>query len=133
MTTMLIANNCTRQNGGFMGDQLCSLKAAYMFIQNQPDVDKVIMSMSPKNEMNFLWQKFIDDYKINVIWDTWDPGDWTARHYNWDKWRKDREIEGHKFDHYRELYLRIHGAQRQTLICGSERGLGRRNIYEYWF
>lgn len=132
MTTLLIANNCTRESGSFMGDQLCSLKAAYMFVCNQLDVDKVIMSMSPLNEMNFLWERFVSDYQVEVVWDDWHPGDWDSRHRAWDKWREEREIEGRRFTHYRELYLRIHGAQRQTVVCGSERGLGRRNIYEYW-
>ncbi len=131
MSTLLIANNCTRESGSFCGDQLCALKAAHMFAQ-EPGIDKILMSMSPGNEMLFLWQKFIDDYKIELIYDNWNLGDWSARWQAWDKWRKEREIEGRKFDHYRELYLRIHGAQRQTLLCGSERGLGRRNIYEYW-
>lgn len=133
MTTMLIANNCTRENGGFMGDQLCSLKTAYLFVENTPGVDRVLMSMSPHNEMNFVWQKFIDTHKVEVIWDDWNPGDWDARHTAWDMWRVGRHINGIHFDHYRELYLRIHGAQRQNLICGSERGLNRRNIYQYWY
>ncbi len=133
MSTMLIAMNETRESGSFMGDQLCSLKAAYLFVQNTPGVDKVIMSMSPGNEMNFVWQKFIDTYKVEVVWDDWNAGDWYSRHQAWDKWRSERRIEGHPFDHYRELYLRIHGASRQLALCGFERGLGRRNIYEYWY
>jgi rfaE bifunctional protein nucleotidyltransferase chain/domain len=139
VTTMLIAQNQTRESGSFMGDQLCSLKTAYLFVQNQPDVDRVIMSVSPGNEMAFLWQKFIDDPRgdgsvpsIELVYDDWNPGDWEARHCAWTKWRNERSIGDIQFDHYRELYLRIHGAQRQRSICGRERGIGRRNIYEYW-
>jgi len=133
MTTMLIANNCTVESGSFMGDQLCALKACYMFVENEPDVDRVIMSVSPKNQLHFLWSNFIKRYNIELVYDEWNPGDWSARWTAWDTWRRERSIEGIKFDKYREHYLRIHGAQRQTLLCGSERGLGRRNIYEYWF
>lgn len=133
MATLLIANNCTRESGSFMGDQLCALKTAYLFVENQPDVDKVIMSVSPGNEMHFLWQKFIEKYNIELVEDTFHPGDWNARWQAWDEWRKTREINGRKFDHYRELYLRIHGVLRQTVLCSSERGLGRRNIYQYWY
>lgn len=115
-----------------MGDQLCSLKTAYLFVQNQPDVKHVIMSMSPVNEMNFLWKKFIESYNIEVVWDGWNAGDWHSRWQAWDQWRTERKINGKPFDHYRELYLRIHGYQRQVVLCGSERGLGRKNIYEYW-
>ncbi len=134
MSTMLIANNETRESGSFMGDQLCSLKAAYLFVENQPDVDRVIMSMSPGNEMLFVWQKFIERYNVEVVWDDWNAGDWSSRWNAWDNWRSERKLlNGQPFDHYRELYLRIHGALRQTALCGHERGLGRRNIYEYWF
>lgn len=132
MTTMLITFNGDRLNGNFMGDQLCSLKTAYLFVENQPDVDKVILTLSPSNEMQFIWQKFIDKYNVEVVYDDWHPGDWPTRHHNWDKWRTERHINGTPFDHYRELYLRIHGSLRQNIICGSERGLGRRNIYQYW-
>jgi len=130
---MLIANNCTRESGSFCGDQLCALKAAYLFVENQPNIERVIMSVSPGNEMHFLWQRFIDEYEVELVYDTWNPGDWESRWTAWNKWQKDREIDGKKFDHYRELYLRIHGAQRQTALCGFERGLGRKNIFEYWF
>lgn len=133
MSTMLIANNCTRESGSFMGDQLCGLKACYLFVENQPDVNRVIMSVSHTNEMHFLWEKFIDKYDVDLIWDDWNPGDWATRWEAWDRWRTSRSIEGIKFDHYRELHLRIHGAQRQYVLCGSERGLGRRNIYSYWY
>lgn len=139
MSTLLIAQNETRESGSFMGDQLCSLKAAYLFVQNTPDVDHVIMSVSPGNEMHFLWERFVRDPRgdgtipsVDLVWDTLNPGDWEARWCAWNKWRMDRRIEGQRFDHYRELYLRIHGAQRQQTLCGSERGLGRKNIYEYW-
>ena len=130
MTTMLIANNCTRENGQFMGDQLCYVKAAYLFAAT-PGVDRVLMSVSPANEMSFVWKKFIDCYNVELVPDDFNPGDNEQRWAAWDRWRRERSIEGIPFDHYRELYLRIHGALRQTLICGSERGLNRRNIYEY--
>lgn len=133
MATMLIAQNETRESGSFMGDQLCSLRAAYMFVEHQPDVTKVIMSVSRANEMSFLWEKFIRKYDVELVYDDWNPGDWSSRFTAWDKWYQDRSIDGKQFDHYRELYLRIHGHIRQTYLCGSERGLGRRNIYSYWY
>lgn len=138
MVTLLIANNCTVESGSFGGDQLCALKTAYLFVDNQPDVDKVVMSMSPGNTLNFVWTKFIEKYNVKIVWDNFNPGDWTARWGAWDEWRKSRQITSNdgeviKFDHYRELYLRIHGAQRQIALCGMERGLNRRNIFEYWY
>lgn len=132
MATMLIAQNETRESGSFMGDQLCSLKAAYLFAEHG-GCDKFIMSVSPGNEMAFLWQKFIDKYNVELVYDNWNPGDWSQRWAGWNKWRAERSIEGRPFDVYKELYLRIHGAMRQNMLCGSERGLGRRNIYSYWW
>ena len=144
MTTMFIANDCTRQSGSFMGDQLCALKTAYLFVQHQPDVSRVLMSMSRHNEMDFLWEKFVGDPKgdgsippVEVIWEDWNPGDWDVRFLHWNRWRELRVAGVEKLDqpflHYRELYLRIHGAMRQTALCGYERGIGKRNIYQYWY
>ena len=135
MSTMLIANNCTRENGQFCGDQLCYLKAAYLFVQNAPpDVDRIVMAMSPGNEMAFLWEKFIEVHNVQVVYDDLNPGDNDGRWAMWDRWRASRKIGDTPFDIYKELFLRIHGAHRQHVLCGSERGLGRRNIYEYlWF
>ncbi len=131
MSTMLIANNCTRENGSFLGDQLCYLKTAYLMVQNQPGIDKVIMSLSPNNEMDFVWTKFIQTFDVEVIYDNLDPGNWPDRWGLWNRWRSERQINGIPFDHYRELYLRIHGLMRQNVLCGYERGAGRKNIYEY--
>lgn len=130
MATMLIAFNGTRENGNFLGDQLCYLKVAHLMVQNEKP-DRIIMSVSPGNEMGFLWTKFVEEYGVELVYDSWNPGDWASRWQAWDRWRVERSIEGRPFDLYRELYLRIHGAQRQQLLCGSERGIGRRNIYEY--
>lgn len=140
MTTMLIAFNGTRENGNFIGDQLCYLKIAYLMVQNQPDVDRVIIALSPGNEMSFVWERFVEDPRGNglvprcdVVFDDFNPGDWTSRWDMWDRWRREKVVTGVPIDHYRELYLRIHGCHRQHTLCGYERGFGRRNIYEYVF
>lgn len=131
MTSMLIANNCTRDNGQFMGDQLCYVKVAYLFAASVPKGSRILMSMSSSNEMHFVWKKFIDTFNVEVIFDNFHPGNNPERWEAWDRWRSERNINGIQFSEYRELYLRIHGAQRQNILCGSERGLGRKNIYEY--
>lgn len=151
MSTLLIANNCTRESGSFMGDQLCALKTAYLFVEAVPaEGRRVIMSASPFNEMHFLWTKFVETYGVELVYDNWNPGDWNSRWQAWDEWRATKRVKGRPsatwpvagvadaevelpFDIYRELYLRIHGGVRQRALCGSERGLGRRNIYSYWF
>jgi len=132
MSTMLITFNGTLETGQFLGDTLCSIKTAYLFAQNHP-CSKYLLTLSPRGKLNFLWQKFIDTYHVEVIYDTFEIGDMEQRFRSWNKWRKDRSIEGRPFDHYRELYRRIDGGRRQGLLCGSEQGLGRKNIFEYTY
>ena len=132
MSTMLIAFSGTRENGQFLGDQICSVKAAWAFAQNTP-CGKYILALSPQNDMNFLWQKFIDTYHCEIVYDTFSPGNMDERFDAWDRWRRSREIEGRKFDVYKELYRRIDGGRRQGVLCGAERGLGRKNIFEYFY
>lgn len=134
MSTLCIAFNGTRENGQFLGDQLVSIKTAYLFAQNAPEgTDKFLLAMSPSNEMHFLWQKFIDTYNVDIVYDTFHPGNMEQRFEAWTSWFETREIEGRKFDHYRELYRRIDGADRQNILCGGENGLRRKNIFEYWY
>ena len=130
--TLLISFNGTRENGQFMGDQAVSLKVAYLFAQNNP-CDKILLAMSPANELHFLWQKFIDDYKVEVVYDIFHPGNMEQRFQAWNQWRNERHIEGRPFDVYKELYRRIDAAQRQNLLCGGENGLRRKNIFEYLY
>ena len=95
--TLLISFNGTRENGQFMGDQAVSLKVAYLFAQNNP-CDKILLAMSPANELHFLWQKFIDDYKVEVVYDIFHPGNMEQRFQAWNQWRNERHIEGRPFD-----------------------------------
>lgn len=130
---LLIAFNGTRETGQFLGDQLCSIKAAYLFADNS-DCDRILLAMSPANEMHFLWQKFIDTYNCEVIYDTFHAGNMDQRFENWSAWQRDRQINGLKFDIYKELYRRIDGGRRQPQLCGGiEAGLRRKNIFEYFW
>lgn len=129
---MLIAFNGTRETGQFLGDQICSIKAAYLFAQNHP-CGKYLLALSPGNEMNFLWKKFIDDFNCEIVYDTFHPGNMEQRFEAWSQWYQSREIEGRKFDVYKELYRRIDGGRRQAILCGGEKGLGRKNIFEYFY
>lgn len=130
--TLLIAFNGTTETGQFMGDQICSIKAAYMFFE-QVKPDRVLLAVSPSNEMHFLWLKFIETTQADVVYDNFHPGNMEHRFEAWTRWRNERVIDGRRFDVYRELYRRIDGAQRQNQLCGGEKGLGRRNIFEYFY
>jgi rfaE bifunctional protein nucleotidyltransferase chain/domain len=131
--TLCIAFNGTRENGQFAGDQLVSLKAAYLFARNS-GCDKVIIALSPNNEMHSWWQKFIDDFDADVVYDTFHPGNWLERYDHWDKWRSERHIEGRPFDVYKELYRRDGGDDRRRILCGDANAtLNRRHIFEYYY
>ena len=132
MSSMLIAFNGTNEIGQFLGDTICSIKTAYLFAQAHP-CGKYLLAMSPRHEMNFLWDKFIETYKVQVVYDNFHVGNVEERHTAWDKWRAERQIDGIKFDVYKELYRRIDGAKRQGVLCGGEKGLGRKNIFEYFY
>ncbi len=132
MTKLLIAFNGTEETGQFPGDQLCSIKVAYLFAQHS-GCDKIMMSMSPSNSLHFMWQKFLDTYDVEIVYDTFHPGNMEQRFSAWNQWRSDRSIEGRAFDVYKELYRRIDGSHRQHRLTGGENGLRRRNIFEYFF
>ncbi len=129
---MAIAFNGELETGQFLGDTITSIKAAYLFAQAHP-CSRYMLSLTPRGQLNFLWQKFIDAYNVEIIHDDFDTGNMQQRFAAWDKWRKEREINGKKFDIYKELYRRIDGGNRQPLLCGKEAGLGRKNIFEYFY
>lgn len=132
--TLLIAFNGTRETGQFIGDQLCSLKMAYVWALTHSDCDKILLALSPNNEMHSWWQKFIDDFNVDVVYDTFHPGNMAQRFECWETWRRERHIEGRRFDVYRELYRRIDGGRRQPQLCGGvEAGLRHKNIFEYFY
>jgi rfaE bifunctional protein nucleotidyltransferase chain/domain len=121
----------THQFGQHMGDTITSIKAAWLMARNEPH-DNYLLVLSRVHDLNFLWQKFIDTFKAEVIYDDFDPGNADQRFNTWNEWRASREIYGHKFDTYKEIYRRIDGGHRQGLLCGSEKGLGRKNVFEYF-
>ena len=132
MTTMLIAFNGTHGIGQHLGDTICHIKVAWMLAQNYPGCH-YILTLSPTHDLNFMWKKFIDVNKVEVIFDDWDAGNMDQRFSNWDRWRTERNINGQRFDIYKELYRRIDGGNRQGVLCGHEAGLGRKNIFEYFY
>jgi hypothetical protein len=46
---------------------------------------------------------------------------------------KSRKVKDIYFDTYKELYPRLDGGNRQVVLCGRENGLGRKNIFEYYY
>ena len=132
MSTMLIAFNGTTAMGQYLGDTLVSIKTAWLFAQNHP-CEKIILALSPTGELNFLWDRFVNHYGVQVVYDSFHPGNMSERFGTWDAWRKTRQIDGLKFDVYKELHRRIDGGLRQTELCGKEAGLGRKNIFEYLY
>lgn len=130
MKTMYIAFSGTYEMGHKLGDCITMVKACYLFAENEPH-DKIIISLNHNQKLNFLWEKFIDKYEVEVVYD--DFCDIEKLTEVLDQRRKSRKINNLNFDTYKELYLRIHGGKRQKVLCGQERGLGKKNIFEYYY
>jgi len=130
MSVLYLAFNGHPDMGQFLGDTIVSVKAAYLMARATP-CSRYLLGLSPKSPLNFLWDKFIETFHVEVVYDTFHPGNMDQRFDSWNKAFNRREIDGRKFDHYRELYRRIDGGHRQGVLCGGERGLGRKNVFEY--
>lgn len=132
MNTMYIAFSGTFEGGHKLGDCITMVKACYLFVENEPH-DKIILSLNPRHKLNFLWKKFIDKYDVQVVYDDFPLNDKDVMYKIFHERRITRRIQNIKFDSYKELYLRVEGGKRQKYLCGEERGLGRKNIFEYYY
>lgn len=126
------AFSATPISGQKIGDHITVAHAMRLMIENEPH-RQYILSLNPQDPMNFVFDQLVLEYNVEVIFDNWTPGDLPHMYRMFDQRRRDRMIEGRLFDTYKELYLRTAGGDRQGLLCGSEKGLGRRNIFEYLF
>lgn len=130
--TMFIGFSHTDKSGFKLGDSVVAAHSVRLFIQNEP-CDKYILSLNPSHPMNFCFDQVVLEYNVEIIKDAWDSGDLPTIYREMDQRRTQRHVNGKKFDIYKEIYLRIHGGDRQGQLCGGEKGLGRRNIFEYFF
>lgn len=130
MSTMYIACNNTMPRGYFLGDILTVIKAAWMFVENEPH-DHVVLSLHDREPLNFLWDKFIADNLVTVIYDRWDQGNRDAQFAAFGERLTSRRVKDIPFDTYKELYPRLDGGARQHILCGRENGIGRKNIFSY--
>lgn len=133
---MYIAFSGTYEGGHKLGDCVTMVKTCYLFAENEPH-NEYILSLNPKHKLNFLWDKFIHEYQVKVIYDDF-PSKWSVPKSEvvyeiFNERMASKQVQNIKFDTYKELYLRIHGGKRQFHLCGSERGLGRKNIFEYYY
>lgn len=125
------ANNCI-ERGYFLGDVLVGIKCAWLFIQNEPS-SHVILSLIDRDPLNFLWQKFIADNEATVVFEAWPKGDIHHHYGTLNRRLEEMAVRGIPFATYKELYTRMDGGNRQHRLCGSERGLGRKNVFEYYY
>ncbi len=132
MSTMAVSFDGAVECGQFLGDTIVSIKTAWLMAQATP-CSRYLISLHPKGQLNFLWERWIKHFNAQIIYSTVDAGDMPGRFNLWNKRFVKREIDGVSFDHYRELYRRIDGGHRQGVLCGGERGLGRKNVFEYTF
>lgn len=129
---MLIAFSHTEKSGMKIGDHITCAAAARLFVENEP-CDHYVISLNPHDPMAFVFDQLILEYNMQVVLDDWPPGDIDHIYRQLDQRRRDRSVNGIPFQLYKELYLRIHGAQRQNALCGEERGLHRKNIFSYMY
>lgn len=132
MSTMYIACNNSVNLGFFLGDVITLIKTAYLFVENEHH-DEIFLSLLEHDPLNFLWWKFIDSHGVRVLWDDWVPGDKEARNRFLQERIDAYKVHNIPFDTYKELYTRLDGEGRQCLLCGEHRGLGKRNIFEYYY
>lgn len=122
----------TDVGGHKIGDHITAAHIVRLMIENEPH-EQYILSLNPQDPLAFVFDQVILEYNIEVIWDNWTPGDLPHIYRVFDQRRRDRMIEGRIFNTYKEIYLRTAGGDRQGILCGGEKGLGRRNIFEYIF
>lgn len=134
MTTLYIAASHQTESSPFahcLGDVVTSIKVAWLWIETEKP-DNVIISLCHDEQWNVLWSRFIRENKATVIYDR-KVGHKSEMYFVFDERRRTRQIAGMAFDIYKELYCRMEGGERQPQLCGSETGLGRKNIFEYFY
>lgn len=132
MKTMYLAASHTMQRGYYLGDVIILTKVARMFAEADPH-DHYYLSLMVDDPLNFLWHRFIRDYSCTVINDDWDRGNKEIQYAHFDRRRLQNQVGQYTFDTYRELYPRLDGSDRQDVLAGGETGLGRANIFEYYY
>jgi len=132
VSTGYVAFSHTELSGFKVGDNIVAAHVVRLFIENEPH-DHWILSLNPASGMNRVFDQVILEYDIEVLHDVWEPGD--IQHLNkcMDERRRSRMVQGRIFDTYKELYRRTDGGPKQRGLCGSERGLGHRNIFDYYY
>lgn len=134
MTVLYIAGTHQSESSPFahcLGDVVTSIKVAWLWYETEKPT-KTILSLCENEQWNCLWTKFIRETGATVICDQKCRN--KSEHYRlFDQRRRERQINGIQFDVYKELYTRMEGGQRQHALCGEERGLGRKNIFEYFY
>lgn len=130
--TMYIAANMTYEAGHKIGDSITNFHVARLMVENDPH-DQIIMSLNPAHPLNFCGDQFVLEYNVQVIEEQWPVGDEDFVIRQHEERRRDRTVNGIPFHTYKELYRRVNGGPRQGRLCGEERGLRRRNIFEYLY
>lgn len=132
MSTMYIACNNALPRGYFLGDVLTIIKAAWLFVENEPH-DEVVLSLHDRDPLNFFWDRFVAENLVTVVHDRWDQASRATQYEIFDERRRARCVRQIAFDTYKELYARIDGGERQVRLCGSEKGLIARSIFQYYY
>lgn len=127
-----IAFSHTELSGFKVGDHICAAHVVRLFIENDPH-DHWILSLNPASGLNMVFDQVVLEYGVQIVNDVWPSGDIEHLNRCIDQRRRERMVHGRVFDTYREIYRRTDGGPKQRTLCGTERGLGHRNIFDYYF
>lgn len=132
--TLYIAFSGTQDRGYCLGDQLVSIHVARLWIAHYRP-RRTIVSLVADDRWRPLWEATLALPGVEPEWEQFDPNARLSGLYAlFDERRAARRTGGGQpFAVYRELYRRLDGGQRQAALCGGERGLGRKNIFEYFW
>lgn len=127
-----IAFSHTPDSGFKIGDTIVAAHVVRLFCQNCPH-DEWILTLNPQNELNFCFEQVCKDHNIRVLHDVWQPGDINHLNRCMAERRSSRMVHEFSFNTYKEIYRRTDGGAKQIGLCGAEKGLNRKNIFEYYF
>jgi hypothetical protein len=127
---MHISFEGTYEGGHRIGDTIAYAYAARLMAENEIRTPRITMTFSRHHLFNFFFDQFIRDYDVECHYTDTIPG--PQRFGVFDDIRKSRSFNRKPIGSYKELYRRIDGQIRQTIICGEERPLTPGgNIFTY--
>lgn len=128
---MHISYEGTYENGHRLGDSIAYAYAARVIAASEVRTPRVSMTFNRDHPYNFVFDQFCADYGVERHYTQAIPTQSPYGRFN--EIRRDRTFHGKHIGAYKELYRRIDGELRQTMLCGEHRALEEPhgNIFTY--